>query len=149
MLRTDLAHDKLSDLMLRPSRRADSALHLDRRATVAGYDLDLVKDRDAVGQAVWLSLAIPRGELTQLGHPNFGSRLHLLIGELMTETTLTRSIAYIREALRGDPRFKLRDIVLTRNVADPGAIDVAISVDPEATLVFDLQSLIAGEGAPP
>ena len=63
MLRTELAHDRLSDLMLRPTRRADSALHLDRRATVAGFDLDLVKDRDAVGQAVWLSLAIPRGEM--------------------------------------------------------------------------------------
>ena len=147
MLRTELAHDRLSDLMLRPTRRADSALHLDRRATVAGFDLDLVKDRDAVGQAVWLSLAIPRGDLTQLGHPDFGSRLHLLIGELLNETTLARANAYIREALRGDPRFRLRDITMTRNPADPGAVEVEISVDPEATLVFDLQSLINGEGS--
>jgi phage baseplate assembly protein W len=149
MLRTELAHDRLSDLMLRPTRRADSALHLDRRATVAGFDLDLVTDQDAVGQAVWLALAIPRGDLTQLGHPNFGSRLHLLIGELLTETTIARAHAYIREALRGDPRFKVRDVTLTRNAADPGAVEAEITVDPEATLVFDLQSLISGEGLVP
>lgn len=146
MLRSDLAHDRLSDLRLRPSRRADSALHLDRRATVAGHDLDLVTDLDAVGQAVWLALAIPRGDLTALGHPDFGSRLHLLTGELLTDTTLARARAYIREALRNDPRFRLREVALARNAADPNAVDVAITVDPEARLVFDLQSLIGGAG---
>ncbi len=147
MLRTELAHKDLSDIRLQPARNAGSALRLDRRATTVGWDLDTVRDADAVGQAAWLSLAVPRGSLSALGHPNFGSRLHLLIGELMNDQNLARARAFIREALRGDPRFTLRSIDITRNVADPGAIMVHIEIDPEATLIFDLASLINGDAA--
>lgn len=145
MLRSDLAHDQLSDIRLRPSRRADSALVLDRRATGTGWDLDTQRDLDAVGQAAWLALAVPRGTLAQLGHPNFGSRLHMLIGENLTEQTIARARAYIREALRNDPRFRLRDIRISRNAADPGALDAQISLDPAIELVFPLAALIAGD----
>ena len=144
MLRKELTNDTLSDIALAPRHRADSALHLDRRATPAGWDLDTVQDRDAVGQAAWLCLAVPRGSLSALGHPRFGSRLHLLIGELLNETTIARARAYIREALRDDPRFALKGIEITRNAADPGALQVHISILPEATIVFDLAELIGG-----
>lgn len=143
MLRSELSHEALSDIRLRPARRADAALHLDRRATPVGWDLDTVRDMDAVGQAVWLALAVPRGSLSALGHPDFGSRLHLLIGALLTDQTLARARAYVREALRADPRFTLRAIAVTRHDADPGAVLLEIDVDPEAHIVFDLGALIA------
>lgn len=147
MLRSELRHQDLSDIRLQPSRNAGSALRLDRRATAVGWDLDTVVDADAVGQAAWLALAVPRGSLSALGHPDFGSRLHLLIGELLNAQNIARARAYIREALRADPRFTLRSIEISRNAADPNAIMVQIEIDPEARLVFDLISLINGDAA--
>ncbi|WP_342078154.1 hypothetical protein [Yoonia sp. SS1-5] len=145
MLRADLAHQELSDIRLVPARRADSVLVVDRRATETGWDLDTEKDLDAVGQAAWLALAIPRGTLSQLGHPRFGSRLHLLIGENLNEQTIARARAYIREALRNDTRFRLIDVDILRNPADPGALDAQIVIDPGGALTFPLAALIAGE----
>ncbi len=148
MLRSELTHDRLSDLRLTPARRADAVLSLDRRATGAGWDLDTQRDLDAIGQAAWLCLAIPRGSLTPLGHPKFGSRLHLLIGESLNVQMEARARAYIRAALRDDPRFKLVDITLRRNAADPGALDAMITLDPGGALSFPLAALIAGEAGP-
>lgn len=148
MLRSELSHDRLSDLRLTPARRADAVLSLDRRATGAGWDLDTQRDLDAIGQAAWLSLAIPRGSLAPLGHPKFGSRLHLLIGESLNAQTEARARAYIREALRDDPRFKLVDITLRRNAVDPGALDAVITLEPGGPLSFPLAALIAGEAGP-
>ncbi len=147
MLRTELRHKDLSDIRLQPGRIAGRALRLDRRATPVGWDLDTIRDADAVGQAAWLALAVPRGTLAGLGHPDFGSRLHLLIGALMTEQNVARARAYIRQALRSDPRFKLKSIDISRNAAEPGALMVEIKIAPEAVLTFDLASLINGEAA--
>lgn len=147
MLRSELAHDTLSDLRLTPARRADAALALDRRATAAGWDLDTQRDADAIGQAAWLCLAVPRGALAPLGHPDFGSRLHLLIGALLTEQTMNRARAYIREALRDDPRFRVLEITLARSAADPGALDARVVLEPGGALSFPLAALISGADA--
>lgn len=147
MLRAELAHRQISDLRLQPARRADAVLRLDRRATATGWDLDTQRDLDAIGQAAWLALAIPRGALAQLGHPRFGSRLHLLIGENLTEQTTNRARAYIREALRDDPRFRLLDVTISRNAADPGALEAHITLDPGGALRFPLSALINGQEA--
>lgn len=149
MLRSELAHNTLSDLRLTPARRADAVLSLDRRATGTGWDLDTQRDLDAIGQAAWLCLAIPRGSLAPLGHPKFGSRLHLLIGENLTDQMMNRARAYIREALREDPRFKVMEVTLTRNAADPGALDANIVLQPGGALSFPLSALISGEAAQP
>ncbi len=146
MLRQEFATSRINDLRLQLGARADSALRLDRRATPAGWDLDVVSDQDAIGQAAWLALAVPRGSLSALGHPTFGSRLHLLIGEELNVQTLTRARAYIREALRDDPRFRLIAVDIERNAADPGAFNVRIDVEPDLQLVLPVAELIAAAG---
>lgn len=143
MLRSELVHQQLSDLRLRPTRRADSALTLDRRATIGGWDLDTQRDLDAIGQAAWLALAVPRGALAPLGHPDFGSRLHSLIGEILNDQTIARARAYIREALRHDPRFNLRDVSITRPRTSPDVLEAQITLDPDIQLVFPLTDLIS------
>lgn len=148
MLRTELSHAQLADLRLMPARRADAVLVLDRRATETGWDLDTQRDLDAIGQAAWLALAIPRGTLAQLGHPRFGSRLHTLIGENLTDQTIARARAYIREALRDDPRFRLVSVEITRHASDPNAVNANIVLDPGGPLLFPLAALIAGEDLP-
>ena len=43
-------------------------------------DLATTAGRDNLAQAITMRLLTPRGELAELGHPDYGSRLHELIG---------------------------------------------------------------------
>lgn len=72
-------------------------------------DLKLVSGRDDLAQAILNRLLTRRGELADLGHPNYGSRLHQLIGEPNTRRTQVLADLYIRESLAAEPR--IREIV--------------------------------------
>lgn len=69
-------------------------------------DLDLVADAENLVQALTLRLLTPKGALSKLGHPDYGSRLHELIGEI--NNVRTRGIArlYCKEAILQDPRVE-------------------------------------------
>lgn len=83
---------------------------LDRRSLpkkpISVQDLGVVKGRANLGQAVVIRLLTPRGELTALGHPEYGSRLHELIGVLNTDTNRNLARLYILEALQQEPRIE-------------------------------------------
>ncbi|WP_058556387.1 hypothetical protein [Thiohalocapsa sp. ML1] len=135
------------DLALRPvpltpaerGARPDALLH----------DLDTLDGRDLLAQAVWLRLAIPRGELAHLGHPDFGSRLHRLIGRRMSAATLALAEAYVREALRREPL--IAGITALSITGDPltSRLDIAVQVQPAAGAPLDLALTLALDGAPP
>jgi phage baseplate assembly protein W len=75
----------------------------------------------------------PLGELTHLGHPDFGSRLHLLIGRLINASTIALAKAYVREALRQEPRVERVDRIDVR--PDPvnlGNLLIEMAVRPVA-----------------
>lgn len=83
-------------------------------------------------QAVWLRLNTPEGRLADLGHPDYGSRLYLLIGELDSETTRERARLYVARALAREPRIAE---VLTIQVASGRQgtsryLDIAVTVRP-------------------
>lgn len=67
-------------------------------------DLGTVSGRDNLGQAILLRLLTPRGELAGLGHPQYGSRLHELIGRPNSETTRNLAKLHVLEALREERR---------------------------------------------
>ncbi|MFH1860616.1 MAG: hypothetical protein ABH870_06355 [bacterium] len=69
-------------------------------------DLALVTKHDNLVQALTVRLLTPKGALAKLGHPNYGSRLHELIGEL--NNVRTRGIAklYCKETILQDPRVE-------------------------------------------
>ena len=69
-------------------------------------DLKLVSGRDNLAQAIINRLLTRRGELTDLGHPSYGSRLYTLVGE--PNSTRARALAdlYIRESLAGEARIQ-------------------------------------------
>ncbi len=69
-------------------------------------DLDLVSDEMNLGQAIVHRIRTRRGELTEIGHRRYGSRLYDLIGEPNNETTRERIKVIIREALSHEPRVK-------------------------------------------
>jgi len=70
-----------------------------------GGDLATVTGRANLAQAIVNRLCTRRGELARLGHPEYGSRLHTLIGE--RNVTRARGLAeiYIRESLGAEPRI--------------------------------------------
>lgn len=68
-------------------------------------DLATVFGRPNLGQAILHRFNTRQGELAQLGHPDYGSRLHLLIGELNNNRTRKLAEIYIRECLNQESRI--------------------------------------------
>src|SRR5215213_2980918 len=75
----------------------------DLRPNGAG-DLGLARGNENIIQALTLRLLVRRGELAPLGWPDYGSRLHELIGEPNVRRTHLRLMAFAREAAEADPR---------------------------------------------
>jgi phage baseplate assembly protein W len=77
-------------------------------------DFDVVGDRSNLVQAIAMRLLTPRGELAALGHPEYGSRLHELIGRENTDTTRNLMKLFILEALQFEPRLQPKTDVIVR-----------------------------------
>jgi phage baseplate assembly protein W len=105
----------------------------DARISPAG-DLDTVGGPEAAVQALTLRLLIRRGELSRLGWPDYGSRLHELIGEPGASRTQLRLAQYAREAVLSDPRVESVEEVL-------------VSMSPHEARVALSLVLIGGEAA--
>src|SRR5262245_26521814 len=67
-------------------------------ATAAGYD--------NLAQALIVRLLTPRGELAPLGHPEYGSRVHELIGEPNNAAHRALLKLFILEALAAERRIE-------------------------------------------
>jgi len=94
-------------------------------------DFGLVSGRENLCQAIMIRLLTPRGELEALGHADFGSRVHELIGEGNTETNRNRLKLFILEALKREPRVE--KVVELKVESSPGlrsTVDVQLVVRP-------------------
>lgn len=97
--------------------------HVDLQAAIRedisprSLDLDTVTSRANVVQSLILRLQTERGELASLGHPNYGSRHHQLIGEPNTENNRSLIKLYVLECLRDEHRLEANTKVNVR----PGA----------------------------
>lgn len=69
-------------------------------------DLQTVEGVENLAQAIINRLLTRRGELAHFGHPNYGSRLYLLIGELNNIRQQAKAELYIRECLAQEPRIE-------------------------------------------
>ncbi len=67
-------------------------------------DLALTQGTDNISQALMLRILVRQGELARLGWPDFGSRVHELIGEPNNLRTRVRLMAFARAAVEKDPR---------------------------------------------
>jgi len=81
-------------------------------------DLQVAEGRENLGQAIMHRMLTRRGELSDLGHPDYGSRLHELIGEPNNQGTRELVRLYAKECILQEPRVK--DIV-----------SLAVSVPPD------------------
>jgi phage baseplate assembly protein W len=119
------------DLKLRIDMRPEhTGLGADLFVNARG-DLKTSAGRENLGQAILHRLMTRRGELADLGHPGYGSRLHELIGEPNNERTRDLLRLYMKECLSQEPRIKE---VLSLKVSVPKenafAVLVEISVIP-------------------
>jgi phage baseplate assembly protein W len=102
-----------------------------RQASRVLTDLALVSGRDNLGQAVLMRLLTPRGELAALAHPEYGSRLHELIGRQNTETTRNLARLYILESLEQEPRIeKVLEVGVAPSPGTRDRVDVLLRVRP-------------------
>ena len=76
---------------------------LDLHADALG-DLALAPGNTNISQALTLRLRVRQGELARLGWPDYGSRLHELIGEPNNSRTHVKLMAFARAAIEQDPR---------------------------------------------
>jgi phage baseplate assembly protein W len=94
----------LGDLVRQNDRAGGSDLLTATRKETAKNDLQTLTDVDNLKQALLLRFLTRMGDLTQLGHPAYGSRLYTLIGELNTATNRNRAKIFVLEALAAEPR---------------------------------------------
>lgn len=98
-----------------------------------GYVMDLatVAGRDNVAQAVIMRLLTPRGELSDLGHPQYGSRLHDIIGRVNTETTRNLVRLFILESLQQESRIEeVVEITVQPTPYRRSSVDVSLQLLP-------------------
>lgn len=124
---------------LRPVYEVDTALNRvpARRDSTSGSrrlrDFAIVGGRDNLAQAVIMRLLTPRGELGPLGHPEYGSRLHELIGRENTPTVRNLAKLFILESLEREPRIaKITALTVEPHDVQRDRIDVTLAVRPAA-----------------
>ncbi len=132
------------------SMKTDLRLEFDRVGAdlVPGKgDLDVISGEDNLAQAIIHRLTTEEGELEDVGHADYGSRLYDIIGEPNNEMTRNRIRNTIRFALSQEPRIReVTEIRVRSDNHDPNLLYIAISVVPEGegrtlsiTYPFDLE----------
>lgn len=112
---------------LRPVYRLTETNKLPRRA----WDFVARAGLENLAQAVILRLLTPRGELAALGHPEYGSRVHELIGQ--ENNTAKRNLLklFVLEALKFEPRVeKVVELAVAPSPGTRSTVDVLLRVKP-------------------
>jgi phage baseplate assembly protein W len=113
-------------------------------------DLDTVTGVDNLVQALLIRFNTPLGDLAALGHPDFGSRLHDLIGSGNTETTRNLVRLFTLETLRQEPRVReVRSLVVQTIDGQPDRVLVSVDVVPiDSPTPVNLVFSVGLEGTP-
>jgi phage baseplate assembly protein W len=101
-VRIELSHHELRPVYAVPSERRTLSAAAGAHTLL---DLETVDGRDNLAQAIVMRLLTPRGELAELGHPEYGSRLHELLGTPNSETRRGLAKLFVLEALAQEPRI--------------------------------------------
>jgi phage baseplate assembly protein W len=95
------------------------------------WDFVVRDGKENLAQAVILRLLTPRGELSALGHADYGSRVHELIGREHTATARNQLKLFILEALKLEPRIdKVVELGVIPSPGTRSTVDVWLKVKP-------------------
>jgi phage baseplate assembly protein W len=117
---------------------ADLASGKPRQGVRRDRDLLLTEGVDNLTQAVANRIKTRKGELASLGHPDYGSRHHELIGEPNVERTRNLIKFYVLQALRDEPRIER--VIKAKVMAEHDP--------PRETVRIELQLQVIGESKP-
>jgi phage baseplate assembly protein W len=93
------------------------------------WDFALRDGKENLAQAVIMRLLTPRGELSALGHADYGARVHELIGRENTPTTRNQLKLFILEALKLEPRIeKVLQLKVQTSPGTKSTVDVWLQV---------------------
>jgi phage baseplate assembly protein W len=116
---------------------ADLASGRARGARVPLTDLLVTDGLDNFTQAIANRLKTRQGELAALGHPDYGSRHHELIGQPNVARTRNLIKLYVLQALAAEPRIE--QVVSAAVTTEVGTRD---------TVRIDLQVRVLGQRSP-
>jgi phage baseplate assembly protein W len=108
-------------------------------------DLQVAEGNDNIVQALALRLMVRKGELARLGFPDYGSRLHELIGEPNNQRTRVIAMGLARTAIEQDPRvLEVQSVVATVPPGERDTIRIEMEVElirknTPVNLVFDVR----------
>lgn len=124
--RLDLHHRQL-----RPVYQVSSSVKKLKGKQGWWIDLNTVQGKDNLIQAIIIRLLTPKGELSRLGHPDYGSRLHEMVGSTNTENTRNLVKLRIIESLNQEPRIEsIEEVIVEPSIQRRSSIDVYIRVKP-------------------
>jgi phage baseplate assembly protein W len=136
-----VAHDAIEvDLSTRPrplGAHLRTQLQQLTAAEVAereAFDLAVIDGRRNVAHALLLRLLTPRGSLADLGHAEYGSRVHELIGQRKTAALRNLCRAYVLEVVAQEPRVEQAAV----------ALDFDVDVETASSFAFTLAVKPAG-----
>lgn len=114
----------------------------------ASGDIARARGNDNAVQALTMRLKVRQGELAPLGWPDYGSRLHELIGEPDLPRTRLKAQVFARDAVQADPRvLKVESVDVVRVPGERQVLRLALAVrliDQPAPL--DLVFVLALDG---
>jgi len=113
----------------------ETELGADLALTPTG-DIESVSGDMNLAQAIVHRIRTGTGELTDIGHSTYGSRLYDMIGQPNTERTreLVRNIT--RECLSQDPRVKeIVSIIVRVPIENLNRVDIDVTIIPIASTV--------------
>ncbi|MBS7610185.1 GPW/gp25 family protein [Candidatus Bathyarchaeota archaeon] len=97
-------------------------------------DLELVSGELNLAQAIIHRLTTGEGELYDIGHADYGSRLHELLGEPNNERTRARAKNIVLNCLAQEPRIReVISVNVRTNSLEPHRLDIEITVLPIAS----------------
>jgi len=111
------------------------AVGTERRRVLPGeegvLDMGVVSGDENLGQAIVTRLLTPRGELSGLAHPEYGSRLHELVGRQNTATVRNLIKLFILDSLQGEPRIEeVSEVTVTPAPGRRDGVSVLLRVEP-------------------
>ena len=97
--------------------------------SLVGGDLASVSGLDNLLQALKLRILTEQGELAQLGHRRYGSKISDLIGEPLDRANLELLRRYVRKELLQERRVAdVLRVAVSLRADDPSAVDIAVTV---------------------
>lgn len=98
--------DEVGRVFAGPYTQVDLQAKLREDVAPRAVDVSVIHGRANLVQSLIVRLKTERGELAGLGHPNYGSQHHKLIGEPNTENNRNLIKLYMLECLKQEPRLE-------------------------------------------